>query len=70
MTPILLAFVSVKIAVILGNGKPGGMPQPVRVVMLTLVECARNGHEPNLVARIHNSPRIPLFLLDFISCIA
>ena len=46
--PILLAFVAVKIAVNLGNGRPGGMPQPVCVVMLTPVERAQNGHEPNL----------------------
>ena len=45
MTPILLAFVAVEIAVILGNGRPGGIPQPVRVVMLTPVKRARNGNE-------------------------
>ena len=51
MTPILLAFVAVEIAIILGNGRPGGMPQPVHVVMLTPVEHARNEHEPNLCSK-------------------
>ena len=51
MTPILLAFVAVEIAVILGNGRPGSMPQPVHVLMLTPVKRAQNGHEPNLCGK-------------------
>ena len=66
VSPILLAFVTVKIAVILGNGRPEGMPQPVRVWCRntdsgwTCPDWAWTSNQI-YVARIYNSPLIPLF---------